>query len=396
MNAQAKNHKANLLRLCFGQFCAYIHAPSLIFSVPIIGYTLAPNEGLATLPIALLTVAMVASIPFINKFMKKQGRRQGYLLGSSLIILSSLGCFLALIYESFIALCLFVPVSGISGAFTQTYRFAVLESSDEDKKGRNISFLLLGGVAGGFSGPLISNLFTNSIESTPFAASFLALAFVGLISFFVLFGLNFDSNQSVDLENENAEKKEKFKINIYFLSSALCGALAYGIMSLLMTATPVVMHHHHHYSLTQTAFVIQSHVVAMFLPSLFTGILIDKIGSRTIMVLGVIILLLCSVSALNGVLLTNFWVALVLLGVGWNFLFVSATVAVSKTYKHNQRYEAQSLNDLIVFSINAMGALSSAWLLNLIGWEMMQTLAIIIIGFISALIYFTKKRAFSS
>jgi len=358
----------NILLLSLSQVLALTGTTIVIFSGPIIGTQLAPTPSLATLSNALQVVGVALFTIPASMIMHRFGRRIGFIASAGMAALGALGAAYAISHHNFALFCALMLLIGGNNAFVQQYRFAAAESVSGDQVGRAVSLVLLAGVLGGFLGPEIARRSKDLLPFGEYTGAYLVLA---LIYAFVILLMVFLS--SVRAQNVNYVGVERPLPAIIaqprYQVAVLAGVVAYGVMSLLMTATPISMHTIHGHTLQATAWVIQSHVIAMFLPSLVSGSLITRFGAPRIMGLGVIAMVICAALDLAGVGLINYWTALVLLGVGWNFLFVGGTTLLTEAYRPSERGRAQAANDMAVYVVGLAASLSAGALLKLVGWQ---------------------------
>ncbi len=252
--------------------------PMIVLVGGLLGVELAPSPGLATLPISLMVVGLaVATIP-AALLMRRIGRRKGFVLGAVLAGLSSLLATFAIGWGSFGWFCFAVAMIGSTGAFVQQYRFAAAESVSTDLAGRAVSFILVGGIVAGFLGPQIASWSRDWILPTAYAGSFIVLASLYFIVALLMAALFKDIPTSlIDVQEESRPLLQIITQPFYILA-VLSAAIGYGVMSFIMTATPLQMHTMSGFSLHDTTLVIQSHIIAMYIPSLFTGFLIERLG----------------------------------------------------------------------------------------------------------------------
>lgn len=342
----------------------------IITSSALVGAALAPTKALATLPLALQFIAiMLTSIP-AAMLLKRLGRRQGFRLSTILGLSGGALATTAIITQSFWLFALGTMLVGSFNAFANYYRFTAADSVDTSNKSRAISWVLAGGVIAALIGPNLANLAKDWITSAPFAGSYAAMTGLYVLSFITLSFLRLPEESAAAAEATEEPPARTLKTiasQPRFIVALACGMLGYATMSFLMTATPLSMQHHNH-NFSDTAFVIQWHVLGMFVPSFFTGSLIARFGVLRIMTLGAIFGLLCITINLLGTSLWHFWLALLLLGVSWNFLFIGATTLLTETYQQNERARAQSINDFAIFSCVALASLSAGTLQHLFGW----------------------------
>jgi MFS family permease len=315
--------------------------------------------ALATIPSALL--------------MQRIGRRKGYMIGTSIGLLAALFAAYAISQDSFVLFCAATLLIGANGAFVQQYRFGAAESVPPERSGQAVSFVLLGGIAAGYLGPEIARRTQDLLPAGSFSGTFVILAGIFAVVIMLLYFLDeiIPRTQATD---QPARPLLQVISQPVFLAAVIAGVVAYGVMSFIMTATPVEMHTLHGFSLADTAWVIQSHIIAMYLPALFTGFLLAKLGMQRVMLIGWLCLLACVGLGVISQELLEYWGTLVLLGVGWNFLFVGATVLLTQSYRPAERFKAQAVNDFTIFGIQALSSLSAGTVLFRANWETLMLL----------------------
>lgn len=367
--------------------------PFFILVGGLMGAELAPKTEWATLPIALMVLGIVGAMVPSVYIMKHWGRKRGSIFGLCLYIVSALICSYASDQKSFSLLLTGAVFLGAGTAFIQQFRFAVIESLNDSKAIPGaLSLLLLSGAVAAVIGPEIAirgrHLFDNS-----YIGSFLLLALVNVAAILV-FG-SFENPLQPKAETQKAQRPLLDIIRQpVFLTAAAAAGVGFAVMSFLMISTPVTMHHFHGHTIENTKWVIQSHMLAMFLPSLVTGKLIQHFGVSVILLIGASLFAGVLLIATQGHELMHFWWALVLLGVGWNFLFIGGTTLLPQSYSHGERFKAQAVNDVVVFSMQALAALSAGWVLFRYGWNMQLIICVpfIIITFLLAGIAFRREK----
>ena len=375
----------NLSLLTISQVFGFTAATVTVFLSGIIGSQITSIKHLSTLPTALYVVGTAIFTILAARIMSKIGRRLGFVfaaLGSSAA--SLLGAF-AISQQNFILFCISCLILGMGAAFNHQYRFAAAESVEKEKAPKAISILMLAGIVSAFLGITSANYTKNLIPDYLYVGSYLMLAAFTFIPAILLFFYKNDEKAKIDLNNTNTGRR-LFEIIFQprFLQAVIASAFAYAVMSFLMTATPLSMHVMEKMSLEKTGLVLQLHVAAMFLPSLITGNLIKKFGHSNIMYMGVLMLVVTIVLSLFEQSYANYMVALIFLGFGWNFLFISGTSLVVLTYKEEEKFKAQGINDLIVFTTMALASLSAGIVLSLTSWT---TMNLVCIPFLVLIIY---------
>lgn len=338
------------------------------------GAQLSPTPEWATAPIAAMFLGTaVATVP-ASAWMTRVGRRAGFVAGASLGALGGLLAAAGVYSGSLLLLCLGTMLVGTYQAFAQFYRFAASEVASEAFRPRAISLVLAGGVVAAFAGPALGRLGGDLLQPA-YLASFLILSVVSLVAAGLLLGVRVP--RSLDTTEASAAARSLGQIvrqPAYLV--ALFGAVTgYGVMILAMTATPLAMAHHHH-GLAETATVIQLHVLGMFLPSFFTGSLIARFGVLRIMLAGIVLLTGHVLFSLSGTGFYSFTAALILLGVGWNFLYIGGTNLLTRTYSTAEKAKAQATNDLTIFLVGLAASLSAGVLQNTVGWQSLNIMLV--------------------
>ncbi len=367
----------NLFLLTSSQIFGFTAANVTVFLSGIIGSQISPIKTLSTLPPSIYVIGIAISTIFAAKIMSLIGRRLGFVFAS---IASSASCLIAayaIMFENFFIFCVACFILGTGMAFIHQYRFAAAESVEKDMAPRAISILLLAGIVSAFIGISLANYTKDFVSDHLYVGSYLMLASLTLAPAFFLSFYKDKNESSTNLDKKNITRSYfEFVIEPKFLQALTSATLAYVVMAFLMTATPISMHIIHNLSLEKTGLVIQFHVLSMFLPSLFTGNLIKKFGYSKMIYTGVIFYILTIVLSLFEQTFLNYLLALIFLGIGWNFLFVSGTSLLVTTYKPEEKFKAQGFNDLVVFSSTAVSSLSAGILISLTSWKTMNLLCI--------------------
>jgi len=336
----------------------------------IVAAVLAPRESLATVPISMAVVAVAFSTAPAALLMRRIGRKAGFILGASIGAGAALFTALAITRGSFVMLCAGAALFGTSTAFTQQYRFAAAECVPPAEVSRAVSWILIGSLVAALIGPPLA-LLARRWLAIEYAGSFVAVAGLYVLGIAVLARLRLPA-QSIQSTVERARSATQLLSETTFRVAVLAGVVAFAVMSFVMTAAPISMHVHHDHSVEATTWVIQSHVVAMFLPSLFTGRLVGRFGERAMMRLGAVLLAGCAATSLAGEQVVHYWLALVLLGLGWNLLFVSGTTLLARSYGGVDRHRAQAINEFIVFGVQSCVSLLAGVAVSRLGWQMLN------------------------
>ena len=354
------------------------------------GFALAENKALATLPVTGWVMgAAIATFP-ASLLMKRIGRRGGFSVGALIGMLGAAICASAVAFGNFWLLCLGTLVFGAYNGFGQYFRFAAADVAPANFKSKAISLVLAGGLVGGLVGPETSKL-TVDLLSTRYLGAYLSLQVFIVLALILVQFLRIPR----PTEEERREPGRPLAVIMAqptFFVAVLCAAFAYGVMNLLMTATPLEMGICGH-PYASAAFVIQWHIVAMFAPSFVTGSLIKRFGLLNVMLAGAGLLFACLVIALSGTAVANFWFALLLLGIGWNFLYIGGTTLLTEAYTTAEKAKAQGANDLVIFLLMAASSSASGVLLHRNGWETLNYLAApFVVAIAVALLWLAARR----
>ncbi|QXQ21434.1 MFS transporter [Pseudomonas tolaasii] len=357
------------------------------------GYQLAPDKSLATLPFALITVAGAIATYFASTLMQKIGRRRGFVLGALTGAIGGLISVWAVFLNSFWLFCMGTAAVGIFQAFAQYYRLAATDSEPDNRKARAISLVLAGGVIAAFLGPLLASWSTD-LFPVLFAGSYLMVCLLGLASAALLW-LGYQDALPEPLELHDHEQPPRklltiFKqpISLAALSNNVIGGV---VMMFIMTATPLAAVASNH-SINDGARIIQWHLVGMYAPSLFAGRLIALFGLPPILFLGMALSAACGLIAQFSDSLTAFYIALLFLGVGWNFMFVGGTTLLTSSYHPSEKARVQGVAEFIQYTFTAFSTLAAGPILQLLGWKGMNNIVFPLIA-VSAVITLRWMRA---
>ena len=361
------------------QAFAMCAAPLVVFAGGIIGKQLAADSSFATLPVAAMVLGTALAVYPAAAIANKKGRKWVF-LGAMLVgVIASLLAVYSLQIESFSGFVVAAILIGIVLACIQQFRFAAMESVAVELMPIAASRLLLAGILAAYLGPELVTIGQTLHEQT-FTGAFYLLGGCFVMAFLlILLGYH-----NIEVKHQEGEAAQRSLSQILshpgILLAMGSAAVGFAVMSFIMTATPISMHELNHYSLEETKWVIQSHIMAMFIPSLFSGWLVRKLGFITMMWAGLGIYCICLFIALLDQSLIHYWWALVLLGLGWNLLFVAGTALLPLMYQANEAHRVQGLNDLMVFSAQAIASLGSGVLLLLLGWQGLLWVALPIIA----------------
>lgn len=365
--------RRNVALLAFAQALGGASASIVIATGPLIGSALlGSDKSLATLPVSFMVLGTALGMLPAGMIMRRFGRRRSFLGSSIGGTITSLLAAWAVLGASFWLFTLACAAMGFVTAFVQQFRFAAADTASPAFRPRAISWVMAGGILAGVIGPQTVILTRDLFAPILFAGTYVALAGLSFLAFLVLWFLK-SPPPMAKAQAGDARPLGEIMRQPGFIVAVTCGIVSYSLMSLVMTATPLAMIGCG-LTTTDAALAIQWHVLAMFGPSFFTGSLIARFGVRTIVLVGLALLCGCAVIALSGEEVGHFWVALILLGVGWNFGFIGATTMLTACYRPSERNMVQSANDFLVFGFVAFASFSSGSLLYNFGWGTVNVL----------------------
>ena len=379
----------NFIVICISSTIAAFPPMAVVLLGGIITSQIMMKDSLATVPMTLMIIGIAISAPIASRFMSIWGRQKGFLFSSLLSCLALIICSIAIYLENFFIFALGNFLIGSSQAFIHQYRFAASESVTKEFIPRSISIILLLGIVSALLSSNFAEYFKDFFPNNLFLGSYIFLSFTAIIPFFVLLFYE---------ETKTSNNQSKFQIetifkllkNIKIIQSIVSAGLGYFTMAIIMTATPLHMHLVNKFTLFETSIVIQLHVIGMFLPSLFSGDLIKRFGNTNIIYAGVVILFLSILTNTFFEFYYSYMLGLILLGIGWNFLFVSGSSLLVVSYEEKDKFTAQGLNDFIVFSTQGIGSLSAGFLLYFSNWTVINLLCVplliivLVVSFISS------------
>jgi len=336
----------------------------------LIGFSLAPLGWMATLPVMGYVVGGALSTPLVARTQSAWGRKVSFQIGLAVALVSALLCAYAVVVHNFWLLVAATVIAGYYNANGQLYRFAAAELAAPEFREKAVSLVLAGGLIGAVIGPNIATR-TRSLTETPFVGAYLALAVVAVISMVLMALMKFPPVPAKLAGAPQGRPLSAIMRQPVFLVSTLGAALGYGVMNLLMAATPLAMQVCN-LPFEDAALVLQWHVIGMFAPGFFTGHLIRRFGTLQIMAVGVALNVVCIAIALSGVELHQFVIALFVLGVGWNFLFTASTTLSLKAYRPEEKDRAQAAINFCVFAVMAVTSFASGALVTTQGWRLLN------------------------
>ncbi|WP_340150150.1 MFS transporter [uncultured Sneathiella sp.] len=331
---------------------------------------LGDDKSLATLPVtAVVTGTAIATIP-ASLFMRQVGRKMGFMFGAVIGMTGAAICSYAIWIGHFWAFVFGAILVGMYTAFGNYYRFAAVDIAGEKNRSKAVSYVLAGGVIAGFIGPQIASHSKDLFAPFLYMGSYLSIVLLGFLALLFISFVKIPKMHIPDHEQAQRPLSEIVR-QPTFIVAVLSAMIGYGVMSLVMTATPLAMVGCGHQP-SDSFNVISWHVVAMFGPSFFTGNLISRFGEYKIILLGALLGVVSVIVSLSGLELANFYIALVLLGLSWNFMFIGGTTLVTTTYKPSETAKVQGLNDFLVFGTVATASLMSGQLQERFGWDVVN------------------------
>jgi MFS family permease len=384
---------ANLWLLTVCQALFLVNNVTFIAINGLVGLSLAPLGWMATLPVTGYVVGAALSAMPVSRLQARVGRKRSFQLGLLVAIVSCAGCAQAVSLQSFWLLLVSTVVAGFYSANGALYRFTGAELVAPAYKERALSMVLAGGIAGAFIGPNLASA-TRDWLALPFAGAYLALVGVAVVALAVLSFIRFPPHVPPVPGAAIGRPAAELMRQPIFAVAVIGAALGYGVMNLLMAATPIAMQQCQH-PFSSAALVLEWHVLGMFVPSFFTGHLIKRYGALPIMFVGGLLNLVCVAVALSGVDLMQFLVALFALGVGWNFLYTGGSTLLTQAYRPEEKNRAQGLMDSAVFWTMALSSFASGALITTQGWTLLNLGSLLPIAAVMAAVLWLllKQRA---
>ena len=359
--------RRNVIVLIIAQATLGCQMPMMFVVGGLAGNMLSTNPCLATLPISLIVFGSMMTAPWLSALMQRRGRRIGLMVGACGGALGASIAAIGLLNASFGLLLVGSLFSGIYMSAQGFYRFTVADSASDESRPKAISYVMAGGLLSAIFGPQLNNLLQGT-TSTQFLGSYLAIIVLNIIGLFLFFALDLPKTiaDKAKLTTEKVRSRLEILKTPRIVAIMICGLVSYCLMNLVMTSTPLAVVGCG-FTQTQANNVVSTHVLAMFIPSFFTGHLIIRFGAEKIIAIGLIILAFSGITAFLGVDLMNFYFALALLGVGWNFGFIGATTLISSSHNKSERGVVQGTNDFIIFGSVTLASLTSGGLMNCSG-----------------------------
>lgn len=357
----------NVVVLALANMLAASGLTVLVILGGIIGPDLAPRPSLATLPLSIAVVMTALTTVVASSVMYRFGRRTGFVIGALIGALGGTFAAWGLVVESFELFVVGACLIGSSVAFSQQYRFAAAESVAPERVARAVSFVLIGALGAALIGPQVALAARWWIPGNEYAGSFLTVSALYVLASLVLMRLKPSVHAATSRTRLADAPRDRFEQPSFFIA-VLVSASGFAVMSFIMTATPISMHRLDDHSVAATTFVIQSHVIAMFLPSLVTGHVLAKLGERRTILSATVLLAGCAAMSVSGHDVMHYWWGLVMLGVGWNLLFVTGTTLLARSVNDRNRFRGQAINEFTVFGTQACASLLAGLAVQHLGW----------------------------
>lgn len=388
----ARIQRSNLWRLAIAQALSGANATVFYATGAIVGKILAPTPLLATLPISIFVVGMVVCALPAGAIAHRYGRRAAFMAGTGAGVLTGLLAMLAMINGGFWLFCLATFFGGGYSAVVLSFRFAAADGAAPADRARAISLVMAGGIAAAVIGPQLVTLTMDWWPPYLFAATFLAQGLIAALSALVLLGVRLPKPSPEAMSG--GRPLAVIVKQPRFIAAVLCGAVSNMLMNFIMTAAPLAMHLCGH-SQQASDLGLQWHVIAMYAPSFVTGRIISRFGAGRVVSVGLSLIGCSALIGLNGVAVAQFWAVLIVLGLGWNFSFLGASSLVLECHRREEKTRVQSLNDLIIFCLMALGSFSSGGLLAVYGWQtvLKVSLAPLAIAMAALAVAMKKHRA---
>ncbi len=360
----------------------------LVATAALVAYSFAEHKGLATLPAALVIVGTAAASYPASMLMRRVGRRAGFIIGSLIGAVGGLVCMMGILAADFWTFTIGNLIFGFFSGFAQLYRFAATDTASKEFRGTAVSLVLAGGVAASVVGAEFAKLGHDMFAGASFLGSYLFLVAATLLSAVVLMFLNIPP-----LSAAQAAQRQRplgtIVLQPTFVAATASVLIAHSVMAILMTATPIAMSHSNHH-FEDTAFVIMWHSLGMFAPAFVTGWFIKKVGEIAIIFTGFLLQFVCVAVALSGEAVFDYWLSMLLLGIGWNFAFTAGTTLLAGAHTPAERNRAQGASNFIVYTFVAIGSLSSGALIHFLGWSWVNFSALPALGLaVLIMVWFT-------
>ena len=383
--------RRNALVLAAGQALAGANNTVIVATGSILGVMLAPDRSLATLPISTMVVGIWAGTLPLGFLAKRYGRRTAYASGAACGTIAGLIGYAAILQANFWLYLLATFFGGLYAASHMSYRFGAADTASAEFKPKAISYVMAGGLFAALLGPQLVIYTKDLMPPFLFAVSYLGQASFALIAGLIILMLFRAPQSDVHNGTDGGRPLSEIARQPRFVVAVVCGVASYALMNLMMTSAPLAMFDCGH-SVTNATLGIQWHVLAMYLPSFITGSLILRFGVARVTTAGLVILALSAAVGLSGITVAHFWIALILLGVGWNFAFVGATTMVTDCYRPQERNKVQAFNDFLIFGSMAIGSFASGSMLAHYGWYLVNVVMLPVVAVAGVMLLWLTLR----
>ncbi|MBL4801220.1 MAG: MFS transporter [Emcibacter sp.] len=380
-----ENSSRNIAFLIIGQAIALTSTITMVTYSALVGKMLTGSIAMATIPAAMGLIAAALTAYPASMFMKKYGRKRGFQVGALFALLSGSLTYYGIFNANFMLFSFGVMTHGVFQSFTAFYRFAAMEVTPTHRHKQSVSYVLAGGLIAAFVAPSAAQFFeANFYLPIPYAGTYILVIILSFLTQFILLFLKFPDHAPTQAEKTKKPLAKPGLIEVLkrpaFLCSSLNAAGAYLMMSYVMTSSPIQIVDYCGFQVSDAASVIQWHVVAMFLPAFFSGSLIAHYGSVKILLTGMLCFMVSGIFAIQGVGLINFYGSLMLLGLGWNFMFTAGTTLLERAYSPDEKAHVQGINDFVVYGLTAISTLTSGYMLETIGWVNMNKMIFVVLA----------------
>ena len=363
--SRVSQEKRNVIVLVMAQAFLGAQLPMMFIIGGLAGQSLTNNLCWATLPISFIVFGAMTTAPWLSQFMQNYGRRMGFILGAIAGIIGAIICAIGMYKGIFGILLIGSYLTGIFQSSLGFYRFAATDTASESFKAKAISYTMAGGLLSAIIGPQLVKV-TSDLYTTPFLGVYVTVVFINIFGAFLFLFLDIPVPKKIVTDAIPSRTRLQILKTPQILISIIIAMVCYALMTLVMTSTPLAVVGCG-YTQNNAADIVSAHVVAMFLPSFFTGHLINRFGVTKIISIGLVLLTVAGLVNLSGVSLENFFIGLILIGVGWNFGFIGATTMLASSHSPSERGKVQGLNDLFVYGFVTIASIASGTLMNCSG-----------------------------
>ncbi|MFN8769839.1 MAG: MFS transporter [Neisseriaceae bacterium] len=377
---KSKDNRYNLMTLCFGQTNMMINLKVNLMISSLLALSFGVSSSITTLPSVFMTIAIPFGVLLASLLFKKYSIRSVHLFGISLSLIAMIFCAYSTISHTFMILIIGGAIIGVHAGIGWYYRYNAADISIAERKNTSISYIILAGVPAAIFGPLIADKTKYLLHNSMFLGTFIVVALINCLTFILFMFIKINYTKSPPSQRDNTlitiVSIKQILLQRKFVVGTLATGLCYLIMTQVMVATPLAMSKIYHYSLSNITLAMQLHFLGMFLTSLFTGRLINKYGLKPVMLIGISTYFICSAVIILGTKPINFYIGLLLLGIGWNFIFISGTSLIVQSQLQHNGHTVQSVNNFITSVLSGVGALLAGPLLFTLGWTQLNIIVL--------------------